>query len=69
MTRSASDSPGARALRRAGYLKSPSFWVTQEQYDMILWMAHQNKNDVDAIKEQAYGTTTQTDYQRHADRS
>jgi hypothetical protein len=55
MSRTASDSPGARALRLAGYVKSPSFWVTQEQYEMIVWMAQQNKEEIEAIKERAYG--------------
>ncbi len=30
MTRSASDSPAARALRDAGYVKLPGWWVTLE---------------------------------------
>jgi hypothetical protein len=55
MSREVSNSPGARALRLAGYVKSPSFWVTQEQYDLILWMAQQNKEKIEAIKEKAYG--------------
>lgn len=53
MSRSASFSPGAVALRRAGYVKSPSFWVTQEQYEMIEWMAKQNKNDIERIRQDA----------------
>lgn len=53
MPRSASLSPGAVALRRAGYVKSPSFWVTKEQYELILWMAQQNKEDIDRIKDDA----------------
>jgi hypothetical protein len=55
MSRDASNSPGARALRLAGYVKSPSFWVTQEQYELILWMAQQNKETIETIKERAYG--------------
>ena len=55
MSRDASNSPGARALRLAGYVKSPSFWVTREQYELILWMAQQNKEEIEAIKEKAYG--------------
>jgi hypothetical protein len=53
MTRSASDSPAARALRDAGYVKLPGWWVTLEQYEMILWMAEKNKAEIDRIKEAA----------------
>lgn len=53
MTRSASDSPGARALRDAGYVKLPGWWVTQEQFELIEYMAHQEKETIDKIKERA----------------
>lgn len=53
MPRSASFSPGAVALRLAGYVKSPSYWVTQEQYEMIEWMAKQNKEDIERIRRDA----------------
>jgi hypothetical protein len=69
MPRDPSNSPGARALRRAGYVKCPAFWVTQEQYELIRYMAEQNKDDINAIKERTRGTETQDYYQRHADRS
>jgi hypothetical protein len=54
MTRSASDSPAARALRDAGYVKLPGWWVTLEQYQMILWMAEKNKAEIDRIKQAAH---------------
>lgn len=41
------------ALRLAGYVKSPSFWVTQEQFELILWMAQQNKSEIDRIRQEA----------------
>lgn len=47
------DSPGAKALRAAGYVKCPSWWVTQEQYELICYMAAQNKPDIDRIKDRA----------------
>jgi hypothetical protein len=50
MPRDPSNSPGARALRQAGYVKSPSFWVTREQYELILWMAKQNLEEINRIK-------------------
>jgi hypothetical protein len=54
MPRDPSNSPGARALRLAGYVKLPAWWVTQEQFELIEYMAKQNKDDIDAIKERAY---------------
>ena len=62
MPREMSDSPGARALRRAGYVKLPAWWVTQEQLELIEYMARQNKDDIDAIKEKAYATRIQENY-------
>ena len=53
MSRTASDSPGARALRRAGYIKLPAWWVTQEQFELIQYMTKQNLPDINAIKERA----------------
>ncbi len=53
MARTAGFSPGAVALRLAGYVKSPSFWVTQEQYELIEYMAKQNKADIDRIRNEA----------------
>ena len=57
MTRSTGDSPAARALRAAGYVKLPGLWVTQEQYDLTIYMAVQNKPDVDRIKREANAKT------------
>lgn len=51
MTRSASDSPAARALRAAGYVKLPGWWVTQEQADLVEYMARQNLPEINVIKE------------------
>lgn len=51
MTRAASDSPAARALRAAGYVKLPGWWVTQEQADLVEYMARQNLPEINAIKE------------------
>lgn len=53
MSRTASDSPGARALRRAGYIKLPAWWVTQEQFELIQYMTKQNLPEINAIKERA----------------
>jgi hypothetical protein len=54
VTRDASNSPGARALRRAGYVKLPAWWVTQEQLELIEYMAKQNLAEINRIKDQAY---------------
>jgi hypothetical protein len=53
MPREASNSPGARALRLAGYVKSPSFWVTREQYELLKYMAEQNLPEITRIKAEA----------------
>lgn len=53
MPREASDSPGARALRAAGYLKLPAWWVTEEQMQLITYMAEKNKPEIDRIKREA----------------
>lgn len=57
MTRSASDSPGARALRDAGYVKLPGWWVTQEQLELVEYLARQNLDDINKIKDRYDGTT------------
>lgn len=57
MPRDMSNSPGARALKLKGYRKLPGWWVTQEQFELIEYMARQNKAEIDAIKDQAYGET------------
>jgi hypothetical protein len=53
MPRDPSNSPGARALRLAGYVKLPAWWVTQEQLDLIEYMARQNLPDINRIKQEA----------------
>lgn len=62
MPRDPSNSPGAMALRRAGYVKLPAWWVTQEQLELIEYMARQNKDDIDAIKERANAPWSKEDY-------
>jgi hypothetical protein len=53
MPREASNSPGAKALRRAGYVKLPAWWVTEEQLQLIEYMAKQNLAEINRIKDQA----------------
>jgi hypothetical protein len=53
MPRDPSNSPGARALRLAGYVKVPSWWVTEEQLELIAYMARQNLPEINKIKERA----------------
>jgi hypothetical protein len=62
MPRDPSNSPGAKALRLAGYVKLPAWWVTQEQFELIEYMAKQNKADIDAIKERANAPWIEKDY-------
>jgi hypothetical protein len=53
MPRDPSNSPGARALRLAGYVKLPAWWVTEEQLLLIEYMARQNLETINRIKDQA----------------
>jgi hypothetical protein len=48
-----SNSPGARALRRAGYVKLPAWWVTEEQLLLIEYLARQNLETITRIKDEA----------------
>jgi hypothetical protein len=50
MSRTPSDSPAARALRAAGYVKLPGWWVTQEQFELIEYMCKGNLPEVNRIK-------------------
>ena len=54
MPRDPSNSPGARALRLAGYVKLPAWWVTEEQLQLIEYMAKQNLAEINRIKDEAY---------------
>jgi hypothetical protein len=53
MPRDPSNSPGARALRLAGFVKLPAWWVTEEQLQLIEYMAKQNLAEINRIKDQA----------------
>jgi hypothetical protein len=53
MPRDPSNSPGARALRLAGYVKLPAWWVTEEQLQLIEYMAKQNLAEINRIKAEA----------------
>lgn len=53
MSRAASDSPAARALRDAGYVKLPAWWVTQEQFELLKYMAVKNLPEINRIKNEA----------------
>jgi hypothetical protein len=53
MPRDPSNSPGARALRLAGYVKLPAWWVTEEQMQLIEYMAKQNLAEINRIKDEA----------------
>lgn len=43
----------ASALRAAGYLPLPRYWVTREQMDLIMYMVRQNEADVTRIRREA----------------
>ena len=62
MPREVSNSPGARALRLAGYVKLPAWWVTQEQFELIQYMTKQNLPEISRIKERASAPWTKEDH-------
>ena len=51
MSREASDSPAARALRQAGFVKCPSWWVREDQLELIEYLARQNLEEINRIKD------------------
>ena len=46
-------SAGAQALRAAGYKPCPRWWLTQEQMDLVEYMAKQNEDAVNQIRAEA----------------
>lgn len=46
-------SAGATALRAAGFKPCPRFWLTDEQMDLVAYMARQNADEVNRIRTQA----------------
>jgi hypothetical protein len=53
MPREVSNSPGARALRLAGYVKCPAWWLTSEQFELLKYMAVKNLPEINRIKNEA----------------
>jgi hypothetical protein len=57
-------SPAAEALRDAGYLPLPRWWVTQEQLDLIAYMIKDNAPEISRIRaearQRAFATATLT---------
>jgi hypothetical protein len=43
----------ALALRTAGYKPCPRWWLTQEQLDLLEYMAKQNSEEVNRIRAEA----------------
>lgn len=43
-------SPGAMALRAAGYKPCPRWWLTEEQMELVAYMASQNSAEVNRIR-------------------
>lgn len=46
-------SPGAQALRAAGYKPAPRVWLNDEQLDLLMYMARQNEAEVNRIRAEA----------------
>jgi hypothetical protein len=53
MTRDVNNTTGARALRLAGYVKCPTWWLTTEQFELLKYMAVKNLPDINRIKAEA----------------
>ena len=52
-------SPGAQALRAAGYKPAPRVWLTDEQLDLLMYMARQNEAEINRIRTQAHAEDEQ----------
>jgi len=48
-------SPGAKALREAGFVPLPRLWVTPDQLSRIKSMAEENSDVVNEIRRKARG--------------
>lgn len=53
-------SPAAKALRAAGYKPCPRWWLTEEQMELVAYMAAQNADDVNRIRAEARMKPTMT---------
>lgn len=53
MPRSESNSRGAQALREAGFVKLPGFWVPVAMRDAVVAQAEKYLNQINWIKNQA----------------
>ena len=54
----------AAALRAAGYLPLPRYWVTRDQMDLIMYMVRQNEEDVTRIRVEANALPELTEEER-----
>lgn len=57
-------SRGAMALRAAGFKPCPRWWLTQEQLDLLEYMAKQNEDIVNQIRAEAYRPSAMTEEDR-----
>lgn len=48
-----SNSPGARALREAGFVRLPRFWVPREMRDEVVARAEKYLNQINHIRQEA----------------
>lgn len=55
--RGSGNGEAALALRKAGYMRCPKFWVTKEQFELISYMMKQNEEEVAQIKNNVYKPT------------
>lgn len=57
-------SRGAKALRAAGFKPCPRWWLTQEQMDLLEYMAKQNEDIVNQIRAEANRPAAATEEER-----
>ena len=53
MPRGESDSPGARALREAGFVRLTRHWVPREMRDEVVARAEKYLNQINHIRQEA----------------
>jgi hypothetical protein len=59
-------SRGAMALRAAGYKPCPRWWLTEEQLELVAYMAAQNSDAVNQIRAEASRPSALSNEERKA---
>lgn len=46
----------SEALRAAGFVRLPAWWVTREDLQVIHWMAHRHEEEINRIRREVRGS-------------